>query len=262
MPTFLFDLPLPVAATLIVAALCLFAIVGLGLARRFVLARLHIRIEDSEFSAAMLQAVMVFYGLAVALIAVSVWQTYDHVSDIVSEEATALNMLYRDVTSYPQPYRGQLQESLRDYVQEVIHVSWPKQRRGQVPTGGIERMTRFQSILTGYEPESEGQKIMHAEALHAYNSVIRARRLRLDAVGTHLPGVMWFVIVAGALISLAASFFFKVDDPRLHQIQTVLLATFMGLLIFLILSLDQPFRGDLGIRPDPYQLVYDQIMKP
>lgn len=259
---FLFDLPLAVTATLIVGALCLFSIIGLRVTRLFVLPRIRIHGEDSHFTVAMVHAVMVFYGLAVALIAVSVWETYDRISDVVSEEATAINMLYRDVTSYPQPYRGQLQESLRDYVQDLIHVAWPKQRRGQVPTGGIERMTRFQSILTGYEPGSEGQKIMHAEALHAYNSMIRARRLRLDAVGTHLPGVMWFVIAAGAVIALIPAFFFKVTDPRLQEILVVLLATFIGLLIFLILALDQPFRGDLGIGPEAYELVYNQIMKP
>lgn len=258
---FLFDLPLAVTGLIVVGGLCLFSIVGLWVVRRRVLPRLRIGVEDSEFSGAMLQAIMVFYGLAVALIAVSVWQTYDYISDVVSEEATSLNMVYRDVTSYPEPYRGQLQESLRDYVQQVIQVSWPKQRSGQVPTGGFDRITRFQSILTGFEPTSEGQKLMHAETLRAYNALIHARRLRLDAVGTHLPGVMWFVIVAGALISLTASFFFRVDDARLQQILVVLLATFIGLLLFVILALDQPFRGDLGISPEPYQLVYDQIMK-
>src|SRR6185437_4437091 len=50
----------------------------------------RIQIEDSEFSGAMLQAVMVFYGLAVALIAVSVWQSYSDTSKLVSQEAATL----------------------------------------------------------------------------------------------------------------------------------------------------------------------------
>jgi hypothetical protein len=29
----------------------------------------------------------------------------------------------------------------------------------------------------------------------------------------------------------------------------------------MILALDRPFRGDLGIRADPYRLVYEQLMK-
>ncbi len=39
------------------------------------------------------------------------------------------------------------------------------------------------------------------------------------------------------------------------------LAAFVGLVIFMIFALDRPFRGDLGLTPDPYQLIYDQLMK-
>jgi hypothetical protein len=48
--------------------------------------------------------------------------------------------------------------------------------------------------------------------------MIQARRLRIDAVGSGLPGVMWIVILVGAVISLRASFFFKVEDVRLHDL--------------------------------------------
>ena len=56
-------------------------------------------------------------------------------------------------------------------------------------------MTRFQVVLTKFEPATEGQKLLHAETLRAYNQLIQARRLRLDAVSTGLPGVMRAVIV-------------------------------------------------------------------
>ena len=72
---------------------------------------------------------------------------------------------------------------------------------------------------------------------------------------------MWAVIVIGAFIGLSSSFFFKVADARLHLIEVLLLAVFIGLIIFMIMTLDRPFRGNLGIRADPYQLVYDQLMK-
>jgi hypothetical protein len=122
-------------------------------------------------------------------------------------------------------------------------------------------MGRFQAMLTKFEPATEGQKILHGETLRAYNQLIQARRMRLGAVSTGLPSVMWAVILIGAFISLSASFFFKVEDARLHLIEVLLLAMFIGLVIFMIFSLDRPFRGNLGIRADPYQLVYDQLMK-
>ena len=262
MPDFLFDLPLIVTGPLIIGSLCVFAIGGLLLVRHRVLPRLRVQREDSEFSGAMIQCIMVFYGLAVALIAVSVSQTYSDVSKLVSGEATALAALYRDVSSYPEPIRTPLQGGLRDYVHNVIQEAWPSQQHGKIPGGGVELMNRFQNTLAGFEPVTEGQKLLHGEALRAYNNLIQARRLRLDAVGTALPGVMWAVIIVGAIIGLSATFFFKVEDSRLHGILVTLLAAFMGLVIFMILALDQPFRGDLGISAKPYQLIYDQLMKP
>jgi hypothetical protein len=258
---FLFDLPLLITGLVIVGSLCLYATGGLVMVRRLVLPRLRIQTEDSEFSSAMLQAVMVFYGLAVALIAVSVWQTYSDVSKTASQEATTLAALYRDVSSYPEPVRTRLQKGVRDYVDQIIHEAWPMQHRGQLPTRGVELMNGFQAVLTGFEPATEGQKSLHAEALHAYNQMIQARRLRLDAVDIKLPGILWFIIIAGALISLCASFFFKIEDGRLHGIQVVLLATFIVLVIFMIFALDRPFRGQLAVRPDAYQLILDQLMK-
>lgn len=259
---FVFDLPLWITAPTIVAILCLFAIGGLYLVRRRVLPRLRVRIEDSEFIGSMVQCVLVFYGLAVALIAVSVSETYSDVSKIVSQEATALAALYRDVSGYPEPIRPQLQSDLREYTRYVIEEAWPLQQRGHIPGGGVDRMNRFQAKLIAVEPISEGQKLLHGEALRAYNHLVEARRLRLDAVGTKLPAVMWAVIVAGAFIGLSSTFFFRVDDARLHAILVTLLATFLGLIIFMILALDRPFRGDLGISAQPYQLIYDQLMKP
>jgi uncharacterized YccA/Bax inhibitor family protein len=131
-----------------------------------------------------------------------------------------------------------------------------------VALGGVEMLNRFQATLTGFEPATDGQKIMHGEALRAYNQLVEARSLRLDAVvNTGLPSVLWVVVLAGAVISLMATFFFKVDDLRLHAILVTLLGTFMGLVIFMIFAFDRPFRGDLGLKPEPYQLVYDKVMQ-
>jgi hypothetical protein len=257
----LFDTPWAIAAVVIIGTLCLFAVVGLALVRRFVLPRLRVDMEDSEYAGAILQSIMVFYGLAVALMAVSVSQTYSDVSKILSSEATTLAALYRDVSGYPEPIRSRLQGELRDYTDQIIHRAWPLMAKGQVPTVGVEYMNRFQAILIAFEPGTEGQKLMHGETLRAYNEFIQARRLRLDSVNTGLPGVMWAVIIIGAFIGLSASFFFKVEDARLQGIHTLLLAVFIGLVIFMVFVMDHPYRGGLALSPAPYQLIYDQLMK-
>jgi hypothetical protein len=73
---------------------------------------------------------------------------------------------------------------------------------------------------------------------------------------------MWLVVLLGAALSLSASFFFHVDDVRLHATLVVLLAIFIASVIFVVLAMDHPFRGDLGLSAEPYQLIYDHLMKP
>lgn len=257
-----FDVPLGLSGPVLVLGLVAFALGGLRLVRRRVLPRLRISEADSEFSGSLMQAVMVFYGLAVALIAVSVWQSYDDVAKLVTHESSAIAALHRDVSGYPASERALMQSELRDYVRFIIDEAWPQQRRGLVPVGAERLLERFEDTLIAFEPATEGQKLLHAEALRAFNDVVKARELRLDAVTTGLPGVMWIVVLAGACIGLGAAFFFKVEDGRLHAIQVTLLAVFVGLVIFMILALDRPFRGDLGLKPEPYELVYAQMTQP
>src|SRR3954469_17480075 len=146
------DAPLVVLGTTIIVSLSATALFFLLLVRRFVLPRMRVTEADSEFSGAVVQSIMVFYGLALALIAVNVWQTYNDVSRTVSLEATSFAALYRDVSGYPEPIRSRLQAEIRGYVDQIIHGAFPIMHKGQVPTAGVEWMTRFQADLMSFEP--------------------------------------------------------------------------------------------------------------
>jgi hypothetical protein len=165
------------------------------------------------------------------------------------------------VSAYPPPERSQLQDELRGYTRYVIDEAWAEQHKGRIPQGGVERINRFQKILTGFEPATEGQKLLHEETLRAYNHMVEARRMRLDAVRTALPGLMWTVIFLGAGLAIVASYFFRVTDPRIHMALVVLLTVFFAMVIFVVFAFDRPFRGDMGIEAEPYELVYEQLMK-
>src|SRR4051812_878234 len=141
------DAPLVILGPTIILSLAATALIGLLVVRRFVLPHLRVTEGDSEFSGAMLQSIMVFYGLALALIAVNVWQTYNDVSKTVSLEATSFAALYRDASGYPEPIRSKLQGEIRGYVNQIIKEAWPIIHRGEVPTAGVEWMNKLQAVL-------------------------------------------------------------------------------------------------------------------
>jgi hypothetical protein len=122
-------------------------------------------------------------------------------------------------------------------------------------------MDRFLGQLLVFEPTTESQKLLHAETLSAFNRMYEARRQRLDAVKSGLPGVMWLVLLPGAMGCLLICMFFPVEDRRFQAILVAGLAGFVAMVLFVIISLDRPFQGPMAIPADSYQLIYDQLMK-
>jgi hypothetical protein len=258
---FLFNLPLWLLAVVLNGWLMGFALAGLWIARRWILPRLRLRYDDAYYAAALVQSAMLLYGLIAALTAVGVWSRYSQVSDVVSGEATAIASLWRDLGGYPQPVRDASRDLLRGYTEQVIQGAWPQQRRGQIPREGVAWMDRLQAQLFAFEPASEAQKIMHAETLQAFNHLVQQRRQRLDSVHAGLPGVLWLVLLPGAMGCLTMCLFFQVDNARFQAILLLAVAGFLAMVLFVIIALDRPFVGEMGITAESYQLIYDHHMK-
>jgi hypothetical protein len=258
----LFSLPLWALALALNAWLIGFALVGLWAFRRWVLPHLNIGSDADLFhSAAVMQSAMMLYALVAALTAVHVWNQHSVVSGIVSAEASAINRLWRDVSTYPEPERGALRETLRRYTTQIINEAWPLQRQGIIPTAGFEHINQLQEQLFAFEPELESQKILHAEAVSAFGSLIEARRMRLDSVGSALPVVMWFVLLPGAMACVFLSFFFRIDDVRYQAVLAACLSGFVAMVLFVIIALDHPFQGAMAITADSYELLLQQLMQ-
>lgn len=230
------------------------------LSRWFVLPRLRFHDGINDAVSGTVQAIGVFYGITVGLIAVGVWNTHSNATDLVSKEAASIGALYRDVSGYPQPVRGELHSKLRDYTHAVIEQSWPAQKEGRVVDVGTRILDDFQSILFTFEPSTPGQTALHSETLRAYNTLIEYRRLRIDAVGGGLSGVMWAVIWIGAAISISVAYLYKIEDLKIHITLISLMAGFLAIVLFMIVINDKPFYGSVSIASDPYQLILDKLI--
>ena len=262
MPTWLYDLAPPTAALIIVAFIELVALIGLVLVRRRVIPRLHYDDGANDAVSGTVQAIGVFYGITVGLIAVGVWNTYTNAAELVSREATSIGALYRDVGGYPSPLREEMRADLREYTVFVIEQAWPAQRRGegQRINSGTLMLDEFQHKLHSFQPGNMAQSVLHGETLRAFNTLIEYRNLRIDAVGGGLSKVMWAVIWVGAAISIGIAYFFNIPDIKLHAILVALMGGFLAMVLFMIIINDKPFYGVVSVSPDPYQLILDRVI--
>jgi uncharacterized membrane protein YiaA len=255
LPTWLFGL-LTVAVTVAVG------LVGFYATRKWV-RRVHgAEHSHNEIVGFYLGAVCLFYGITLGLVAVGTWEAYSDVDNKVSEEASALAGLYRDVSSFSDPKRTELQTDLREYARQVIDVAWPLQRQGIAPQNSADALMAIQTHLANFEPVTDGQKMLHGEAYREFDRVVELRRIRLRSVLAGLPAPLWTVMLVGAFVCIALTWFFDMKSRNMHFWMTVMFSGLLGTLIFLLAAMDNPFRGGISVGPDAFELVYEQLMKP
>jgi len=215
---------------------------------------------QNEFMGAILSCFGVFYGLLLGLVAVGVWENYADVDGITVREAAALDALVHDIATYPEPFGQNLKWLLREYCRHEVKVAWPLQKQGQVSEGGNTRVMAFQEKLLSFQPKTIAQQVIHAETLRQFNVFLEQRRLRLNAVSTGLPAVMWNVVMIGTVINIALVWLFDMKLSS-HLFLGGLLSFFLSMMILLIVTLDNPFRGEIGVSSDPLESVHQVLMR-
>ena len=142
-------------------------------------------------------AIGVFYGLALGLIAVGVWEAFSNISEQTDREAASLGAMYRIVSNYPEPEKSQFQAQFKDYTRYIIDEAWSLQQKGENPVGAIPKVVAIQKYLSAFEPKTQAQIVLHNTALYKFDELTQLGRLRLQSVSAGLPPVLWWVVATG-----------------------------------------------------------------
>lgn len=256
----IYDLPLWQAEALFVSFFVGFTWLGLIFIRPFL--RLWLRKQPgvNDIVGYFLSLFSVIYGLLLGLLAVATYQNLSDVEKTLVQESSSLAALYRDVSSYPEPHRKELQDLLREYTRYVIEDAWPLQQKGIIPSGGTEVIDRFQAKVNTFEPQTKGQEILHAEALRQFNNLIEKRRARLYQVNAGIPTILWYTVGIGAMINILLIWMFELKFTAMVLLGGLVMF-FTATMICLVALMDNPYRGTISVTPESFQMVYDSLMK-
>jgi len=201
-----------------------------------------------------------FYAVLLGLLTIATFQSTKDLEDTISREASNLSTLYRTADGYPEPFRAQLKAELRDYARYVIDKDWPAHRQGRVLMGGEHRLEVIRHTVLSFEPTTRTQDVLQNEMLHYLDTMTAAREQRLSAVTASIPGILWYIVLIGAFLSIA--FIWMLHMKLVSQF---LLggagAFFLGLMIFLIYAMDRPLRGVVSVSSSAFSSVYQEVMK-
>jgi hypothetical protein len=254
LPNWLFEL---LAIGLFVA----FGLAGIFPTRAWI-RRMHVQRSHNDIVGFYLAGITVLYGVSLGLLAIGAWTIYTETEAKVAQEAAALSGLYGSVSSLPEPTRSLLQNDLREYTRKVIDVGWPAQRRGEIATENSATLDKFQRDFETFEPVTEEQKILMADISREFDALEESRSIRLDSVTAELPTPLWALILLGAVICIVVTWFFYMESLKMHIWMTGLIAALLGLMVFMVAALDNPYRGEVSVSPAPFERVYQQMAEP
>ena len=221
--------------------------------------------ERDDVAGYLIAIVGVIYAVLLAFVVVVTWQQFSQASNIVGQEASALRGLYREtVHAWDPEVRERVQSDVRDYAAAVV--AWERQAMGDVAS----RASRH----GGPRPHRRGAP-GHAAGGHGHPAGVRRRRGRPTGSPTcsrsapsastssvrGSPGVLWVALVLGGVVTIGFGMIFGLRSTFLHLFMTGSLAATIGVLLFVAIAIDQPFLGDVAVRPAPLERVLSDFSR-
>ncbi len=246
---FLLNYPALVIALVSIGGSIAIVLAATWITRRRFPERVHT--ANNEVAGFIFAAVAVIYGVLLAFVVVVVWQSYDHAHTIVEQEANAVIDAYRFSWELPPPYDHELRSAVKTYTTSLIQDDWPAMKSSNGSPASEQKLEALWDIhrelstaeaTTGGPPENLFATLANIE---------NQRRLRLNENFVELPGMLWALLLIGALLTMSFTLFFRSPNARAHYLMVALMTGIIAFVLFLIMELDDPFIGDITITPHP-----------
>ncbi|MBT2423811.1 DUF4239 domain-containing protein [Streptomyces sp. ISL-22] len=207
----------------------------------------------------LIEVVGVFYALLIGLVAVGAYEHHVDVKTLVNQEASQLTTVYRAGQAFPNSRRCRIQSQIRNYAENVSDKVWPKQRHGEVAEDRGRLDAVFESIMF-YKPRNDQEANAQSEALSAFNDYNNLRRERQGEVSIGLQPMLYVVLFFGAVMLIGSTW--ALADVKLadHMALTGLMSLFIGILLALVVGLDQPLQDSSPISSDPWKVALEKGM--
>jgi hypothetical protein len=224
------------------------SLLGMALVRRSVaVSALEAHSEVAGFVYAVLGVV---YGVLMAFVVTVVWDRYDRAETVASLEAGALADLGRLADHLPAAQRAEAQQTLLAYGRVVIDEEWAIMRSGGASPRAQQLADAIWATFGRIEPTNDREAGIYQQALGQLDALSDARGARLLLARSGLPGLMWVVLVVGALVTVGFSFLLAVKSAVAQALIVTTLAASVALVLCLIGALNFPFDGTVHVGPD------------
>jgi hypothetical protein len=177
------------------------------------------------------------------------------IRNTVEREVIAIADTYNDLELYDIESTREIRTLLIDYTQAVIDDDWPALVNDNLGkrAGALNR--QLTEAASKFEPTTPLQEMLWSRIMDDIDMMSDYRLARLDTALAD-PPVYVIVVIFGFFVSMAC---FGAYRPQAPLVVLVLLyAVFVGLVLYLILTLSDPFQG-IGVQPTSFEHVVEEL---
>lgn len=243
--------------------LFLFLILFSGALAGFVtyLVRKHIEVQilrsHNEVTGFVFIAIASFYALLLSFVVFVVWDQLNETRANVSNEGSSAMGLYRDIKYYPDTVVSkQLTKVYLDFVYNVIDDEFPNMAIMKPSRKTPESLNLVYFEMEHLKPQTPFQMQLVGEMFHHLNQLDTYRGLRTTSIETEIPPPIWLPIILGAIITMVFAMLLDIESTRMHIAINSLLGIFIAMFIFIIILLDHPYTGAIGLKPKAYKQIF------
>jgi hypothetical protein len=253
---FLSSQPTWIAALIIVVAPTLLAISGPYFVRQRL--GLHRLEKNNEIAGFKFATVGVIYAVILAFAIIAAWEKFSEAEVTVAQEAGAAATLYR-LNAGPEPEVVAAKAALNAYLESVIGKEWPAMEQGH-GSGDVTRAldALYRAELTSLETAKRNPAV-GVEALKQLDVLIQTRRVRLHLAEGVVPGMLWAVLVLGAVLTIAFTLFFGTTNLKAQMAMTGILSLIVCMGLLVIVGFESPFAGSVHVEAHPIAGVLEEL---
>ncbi|KUJ69059.1 hypothetical protein ACZ90_14560 [Streptomyces albus subsp. albus] len=190
----------------------------------------------------MTMMVGVVYAIVLGLAIAGVWESRGAAQERVRLEAQALYEVSERAAAYPPPVRDRIRADVEAYVDHVVHREWRVMRdKGELTERGDQLLHTLRLDVIGHRPRGEVEAQTYQPLVDQVAAVADARGAREQNAGPTLPGVVWFGLVLGAVVTVGLIFTLQIRRSPRELLLSGLFSMLIAFLLFLVWDLDAPF---------------------
>jgi hypothetical protein len=201
----------------------------------------------------------VFYAVMLAFIVIAVWEDFRKTEEAVRDEAKAVVDLYRVTFALPVEGGAEIRKHLTAYTNDVREHEWPTMAVGEPSDAVVTDLDRLSRAIFDISPQTWQELALYQDALRLLAVMTDNRNERLDSSDGSMPGILWFVLIVGGLITLGYPAFFGSTNLVAQILMTAALAALVALAMLLGLAFDYPFTGEVHISAYPFDQALRQM---